>query len=621
MRSLLVEFHRFNDLDSGSWRAGDKYLIAAAAHRVREVDMTLGQDDFLDLVFNLRYQSSADDRAQALKQVGEIATRFLGTDSMSDMSTGTFPLQLDLVVNPAELAALPFEAATDDQGLPLFARDREPVVLTRRVRHEFADEGLNWPAQPRILFAWAEPPGVSEVPHEEHASALRAALEPWIDPDDKDESAEKRVLQIVPNVTLAMLEEICRTAAASNDRFTHVHLLAHGYPVGLRQKQRFGVALQDEHGDLAEVTPEQLESALAPLVNQTVVVTLATCDAANLTNTTTSQRSIAHNLHVTGFPIVLASQLPLTKVGSNLMVAEFYKRLLAGDDVRTALHSTRMALYGSRQETGHDWASLVGYARLPEGYSEHLANVRLESVMAALKTIQRRCDRMIAAKECNAARFDPCIAQLQARIDQLAGFIDQSMLDGRDRAVQENHGLLGSAEKRMAELCRVRSDLGDAEEWRSKMRDAMQKSRDWYLKGAEQNLSHHWTAVQYLSLDAVLTGRISNTDLWHAAMAAAEIDRRTPKARPSDLIWPLGSLLELYLLAEVAGEPSRAGEAKAIWLTMRQKVAAMERPDPFLLESTERQLRRYIQWWTTANGFFPGRSDLSAAATGVLDNG
>ena len=148
------------------------------------------------------------------------------------------------------------------------------------------------------------------------------------------------------------------------------------------------MALHAENEDLEAVTPEDLEEALAPLVGHAVVVTLATCDAANLTNTTTSKRSIAHNLHVLGFPIVVASQLPFTVPGSTLMVETFYKAQLAGEDVRLALHRARVALYQSQAKTGHDWASLVGYVRLPEGYADHLQDVRLQSVLASLKTMQ-----------------------------------------------------------------------------------------------------------------------------------------------------------------------------------------------------------------------------------------
>ena len=85
MRSLLLEFHRFNSLKSGIWREGDKYLVAAAARPVREYEMTMEQDDFLDLMLDLRYQGEADARMTALNKVGKLATQFLGTDSLTDI--------------------------------------------------------------------------------------------------------------------------------------------------------------------------------------------------------------------------------------------------------------------------------------------------------------------------------------------------------------------------------------------------------------------------------------------------------------------------------------------------------------------------------------------------------
>ena len=85
-----------------------------------------------------------------------------------------------------------------------------------------------------------------------------------------------------------------------------------------------------------------------------------------------------------------------------------------------------------------------------------------------------------------------------------------------------------------------------------------------------------------------------------------------------DAIWAMGSLLELYLLAPLAGQNQHSSEAKEAWAQMKQAVAALKQPDPFPIESTERQLRRYVGWWTTANGFFPGRSDLAAKAASLL---
>ena len=51
---------------------------------------------------------------------------------------------------------------------------------------------------------------------------------------------------------------------------------------------------------------------------------------------------------------------------------------------------------------------------------------------------------------------------------------------------------------------------------------------------------------------------------------------------------------------------------------MKARVVAEAGGNTFPLESTERQLRRYVDWWTAANGFFPGTSDLAAEAGNLL---
>jgi hypothetical protein len=617
VRSLLVEFHRFNDLETGIWRKGDPYLAAAASHPVREFKMPLGQDDFLDLIVDLRYQSSGDKRKGALKRVGEIATEFLGSDSLREVNEPAddrFPLQLDLVVNPMELSALPFEAATDSQGRALLARAERPVVLTRRVRHGFADNRTPWPARPRMLYAWAAPSGVEQVPCDEHEKALRAALEPWIPPPELNDLAPDPagVLRTIPEASLRAIKEACKQSVAAKQPFTHVHLLAHGYPVDEGHRKRFGIALHSESGELDPVTPEDLSSALAPLVGHAVVVTLASCDSASATNMTTSRHSVAHVIHVAGFPIVVASQLPLTVAGSNLMARTFYSGLLTGQDVRTVLHQVRVGLYGSQETTGHDWASLVGYVQLPEGYQDHLREVRLQAVLASLGTMQSCSDTLVKQRGTDAARFDWVARQLAERIGELEAFRQEAERGGHREGLQENLGLLGSAEKRLAELCFVRGVLGERDRWSKLVREALQRSRDWYRRGYESNLSAHWNGAQYLSLEAVLEGRIANPRRWHAAVAAAEIDRG--RRNPQDAIWACGSLAELWLLAPLAGQIAPADAGRNAVQDMKTRVQQQTDVDTFPLESTERQLRRYVDWWTTVNGFFPNAVDLSVEA-------
>jgi len=611
MRSLLLEFLRLNNLATGIWREGDPYLVAAGSdYPIRQFTSPLEHETFLDLVRALRYQGDAQARRSALQQIGTIAASLLGTESLTVLSGGSFPLQLDLVVNPAEVAALPFEAAVDGEGNPLFARAEREVVLTRRVRHAFAEARVRWPARPRVLYAWAAPPGAGDVPAEAHDAALRKALGPWM--PVQGAGGDGDVLTVRAEATLASLDEACLAAVEQGKPFTHVHLLAHGYPVGLAHKQHFGLALHAEDGDLHAVSPEDIVKALAPLADRAVVVTLATCDSANLTNTIVSRSSIAHALHESGFPVVVASQFPFTVPGSNLMVETFYEALLRGQDVRTALHRARVALYGARQKTGHDWASLVGYVRLPEGYAEHLLDVRLESVLASLKTIQGWSDHLLTQAGNEAAPFEQVAAQLQDRIGGLLGFLQESEATGRRGVFEENLGLLGSAEKRLAEVCFARSRLGDGAQWKQRAGEALQRSRDWYRQAYCRNLSHHWTGVQQLALEALLDGRIANPHQWHAAVAAAEIDRSSANAK--DTIWALGSLAEAYLLAPLAGESPPADSAAKALAEMKALVKSQPVRDTFPLESTARQFRRYVDWWTNANGFFPGTADLAAAA-------
>ena len=114
----------------------------------------------------------------------------------------------------------------------------------------------------------------------------------------------------------------------------------------------------------------------------------------------------------------------------------------------------------------------------------------------------------------------------------------------------------------------------------------------------------------------MLDGRIANPGLWYAALTAAEDDKGNKN--PKQVIWALGSLAELYLLAPLAGQSSRANEAIDVLAEMKTRVGALEDRDTFALESTERQFRSYVTWWTTANGFFPGTSDLAKGAESLL---
>ena len=165
MKSTLVEFARFKNLGTGVLRQGDDYLRTVADLPVQPCEMPIDQRPFNKLMRKLRYLTASEqERQEALREVSELSTEFLGLrpdveedarNLPSILEEGAAKLQqLDLVANAAELSALPFEAALGKDGNPLFLSGGG-VVLTRRVRGRFAERSPSWPIRPRVLFAWS----------------------------------------------------------------------------------------------------------------------------------------------------------------------------------------------------------------------------------------------------------------------------------------------------------------------------------------------------------------------------------------------------------------------------------------------------------------------------------
>jgi hypothetical protein len=640
MRSTLVEFARFRQLDTGILREGDDYLRTISSHRVHQVRVPINQREFNRLMNSLRYvykarheyddafnkiavlvtnllrrqdyidagelldtlKSSRDEGDQALlKHLHQLLQQH---DSMNVLQEG--PLleqlkkhqhrlqQIDLVTNAAELSALPFEAAMDSDGKPLFLKGNG-VVLTRRVRGLFRETTPHWPTTPKVLFVWSAAGG--SVPHEQHREALLDALKPWLPPGKME-----KVFVEIGDAKYRDLENINH-----EEGFTHCHLLAHGQQIGRSEDRRFGLALNHPVDGADVITPEDLCKALRGIRSSAVVLTLAACDAGNETDVINPDKSIAHLLHSSGFAVVIASQLPLTKFGSEILTRQFYAELLKGIDVREALHHTRKALYDNQSNAGHDWVSLVGYVQLPEGYRDILDAVRLKSHFNSLKNLRDRAEAL-AQDGASGEAFEAIGIDLIREIEALSQLLPQTK---DKRALVENRGLLGSAEKRLAEL--LFSHIGD-ESAKTDAREALNRACEWYREAFDTDPAHHWSGVQYLALQAVLTGEL-DAKKWRTACRAAEVDRVRP-----DGYWAQGSLVELALLGRLIGEST--DETAAAYLREmkdRYKAVQSRKPEaeqPF--QSTALQLRRYQAWWTKANGYFPGISDLADEARELI---
>jgi len=604
MRSTLVEFARFENLEEGSLRAGDSYLQIVADLRVRTRKVPIGQRDFFELMGQLRYDTASEqERREALKHMSELTTDFLGLGQdagdedrtlLSVLEEGNGDMQqLDLVANAAELSALPFEAALAKDGMPLFLSGGG-VVLTRRVRGRFMGQRPSWPTRPRVLFAWSAAGG--QVPQDEHRKALFAALKPWMPLSDQD-----AVFVEIKNARLRDIEAAISDAAQAGKGFSHLHLLAHGHPVRRKNDDRFGIAFNHPVEGMDVVAPEQLSEALKGIRSSAVVVTLAACDAGSQMDTITPEKSIAHELHVSGLPVVVASQLPLTIPGSNILVRRFYHDLLEGLDVRAALNAARVELYEKREQAGHDWVSLVGYIELREGYTDYLEDIRLKSQLVSLENLRDRAEA-VAKEYAGADELMNIRTVLKQRIDGL----EKLLLETKGgAALDENRGLLGSAEKRLAELCfhHFSDEAGQQDS-----REALQRARDWYYSAFQANPFHHWSGVQYLALDAALTGKVNAED-WKTAYRAAEVDRRRPNE-----FWAQGSLAELALLDRILGEGSDLSPEQYL-VEMKDRVAELKKsPSHNPFSSTGLQLRRYVNWWRQDLGFFPEAPNLASEA-------
>lgn len=274
-------------------------------------------------------------------------------------------------------------------------------------------------------------------------------------------------------------------------------------------------------------------------------------------------------------------------------------------------HRTRVALYEQREQLrSHDWMSMVAYVQLPEGYSDYLGAIRLESCLAKLKTAQRWAEQIERNGEGKQEVFGRVSESLHERIAELRKYLHESP---KATWYQENAGLLGSAYKRLAELLAIRG-RNDQSMPADKIREALQQAYMAHRQGYEHNFSHHWTGVQCLSLEAVLTGVLAKPGYWHAAIQAAELD-----ADKLAEYWAWGSLAELRLLGVYCAKQGGVEEAMRAIRMLKERVAKTNKKSD-AIESTRRQLNHYVTWWTQANGFFlQAETDLSVPARLLIE--
>jgi CHAT domain len=621
-RSVVVELLRTGMTDNHTLSPDERYLALCGANPKNDFVVSLTQQRFTEYVSQLRYVGTNPTATRMAREelegvVRGILSKIPGLQTEANDADW---LHLRLVVTPRELGLLPFELALTPDGFPgagdrpFLMNPQRLTTLTREVR-QATSRGYQWPTVPRILFVWADPGRA--VPHDQHLDSLMKAVRGWARPLGNTAEPVPDMSPLIKEVAHATLADIRQEFKKA--RYTHVHILAHGTDVAEADGgRRFALALH-QPGSRAEtdaVDGARLADALVSVeggeARRPAVVVVAACDSGNEGTPIFPGASLAHALHSYSIPYVLASQFPLTEEGSVALVDDLYPRLFSGEDPRCALYHLREVL--AQKPDAHDWASLVAYARFPEDFDDQLAEVRLATVLDAMKTANAWADHALAHREKIENTFKDVGAQLDQAISDLEKLLEHGSPAADNPARRAEHlGLLGSAYKRKAEQLYRLATLhpGAAEDFRKRSNQGLEAARGWYRKGHDSQLSHHWTGCQYLSLTAAAKGTlVDDSDRWVVIRFAAEQDLKNPAQRG----WALGTMAELYLLQPLTSPGQfEVMQPKAMEEARRYLLDLDETGSPFEKESTARQFERYMTWWPDA---FPTNSTkrLQAAA-------
>lgn len=624
------------------------YIALCGPSAPQTVTMPYEHRQLLTKLARLRYQQGdheieAAQREAELRELGEAVGRLLGavpglqTALDSGARDGSALVHLRIALSALELGMVPFETAIapdnfPGSGAPLLLRT--PTVITREVRRSQPIE-VQWSRPPRILFAFATPPGLRAVPAQAHLNALRRAIEPYVPLHDQPEQrlpGVRALLTVLPDASLKALAEACRVVD-----YTHVHLLAHGAPFEEAGHRRYGVALCGEGGDVDIVDGERLAIALRGAGQQgalkapPTLVSLATCDSGAIDSVLAPGGSIAHALHEAGIPWVVASQFPLWMSASTIAVEALYGGLLAGSDPRCVLYDLRQRLRTEVPQT-HDWASIVAYAVSPWDFERQIDAFFDRQLRARLNVKFARMDALAACEPLSpvqAAEFDQLAAQIRA---EHVAWIARAARQGEAAtpAHAEALGMSGASEKRIAIACTLRQmaaqQAGDAARAAAALAQAThayEAAREAYRQAVRTEPTNHWAITQFLSIvatpalmpDAAAQKQVQ-ADFgawWGAARQIA--DWQLIGASGTARAWALGTLAELELLASVyQGRSFRAAAARKRLEDLCGQIVQAAGPASFPVGSTRRQFQRYSQAWAHARW-----AGLAKAAVAALD--
>jgi hypothetical protein len=645
IRDITLEFLRFGPAHNQLLSPLTPYMALCGADGPVSLHLPFEHAQLMSRLNRLRYEIdgvavAASQREAELQELGEAIARVLGeipalvSELRCARDDANRLVNIRLIVSAYELGLVPFEATmapadASGSGAPLLLRTL--TSMTREIRRG-QPLRLEWNRAPKILFAFASPPGLPAVPAQAHLEALRRAINPWVKIMDTPEERVvevRKMLSVLPNASVRAISEACQA-----DDYTHVHLLAHGAPVSGSENRRFGVALCKE-GDASRyvvVDGQSLAMALKGLKSDgqakqpPTVVSLATCDSGNISSVLTPGGSIAHELHAQDIPWVIASQFPVWMRASSIAAEILYRALLTGNDPRWVLHELRQRLRIDLPET-HDWASIVAYASIAPDLEAQVDAFRSRQTKQKMEVKFARMDDLVGGNETDSTKrkarnpevTGPELERLCGAIrGELAAWCDEPAAQRIPREKAQRLGMRAASEKRIAIVYTL---LNDAD----KSIQAYSRSREFYEAALQIEPVNHWVMTQFLSIAA--TPALTATDeglpalgakyerWWLVARQLAQWQLRSTAA--IDRVWAHGTLAELELLGAIYGGSAFTPEGARHSIAEHcREICELSAQNPFPVSSTQRQFRRYIDHWSREQW-----QALAQTALEVLDRG
>jgi hypothetical protein len=571
MTTITLELVRHGPLHNQLLSPLTPYIALAGNRPVETVYVSVEHAQVLARLRRLHHSvEQADDdsafrRETDLREASLLVTRFFEQiRGLSDAIAEAVPqrerggvVHLRLIVSANELALLPFELAQGPLALggsDMLSTLRPPeVVITRESRRALTTELQLRPSREyRVLLVTADPLGLG-IPREACALALRRAYPAEIlSPLEEHVVGEFR--ETVSVVEAASLDDVrlaLMYAAAAGRKFTHVLVLAHG---AMPETLDGTPAVLLHHGadrpGADHVSGDRLAAAVCGCAEEDrpTFVGLLTCGSGYSPRILFAGGSLAHSLHESGIPFVVASQFPLTHAGAALVVEELMSRLWRNRHPIGAITAVRRRLFTNLPES-HDWGGLVAYATLPsdESLDREVKELEFESKEWALyrafskleglshrglevpPTLEAAFRLSLAAFR---ADFDERVLESLARLESSGDPHDapetQRVFESKWIPNQQAAFVIGNAYLRLARLEAgeqvVAKAVRDNQRVQSPLRDAIRYA-DWHLRLGGRRAS---TINQYTLAAALLQDGATSRDFarrwwwvadWHMSQS------------------------------------------------------------------------------------------------------